>query len=300
MEETQTFKPPPLPLPFTYISPPDPNAPVLLAQGAEALVYKTHFLSPSIPAVLKVRPTKHYRHAILDRKLTRQRILQEARCLVKLAREGVPVPGVLAADWEPTSAATAGNPGSREGGAWLLIEWIEGPVVRQVVDRWEKWMKSLEQTSENNQSNPEIKQAEEDMRVFLRGIGEVVGTLHRTGVIHGDLTTSNLMLRSRPAGKADDSQHDHAVLSSTEPARPPLDGEIVLIDLGLASQVATDEDRAVDLYVLERAFGSSHPRTERLFGELLKGYEGTHKGAKPTLRKLEEVRMRGRKRSMVG
>lgn len=292
-----------LPLPFTYISPPNPNAPVLLAQGAEALVYKTHFLSLANPAVLKVRPTKHYRHPILDRRLTRQRILQEARCLVKLAREGVSVPRVLAIDWEPSSAA--GDAGSREGGAWLLMEWIDGAVVRQVVDRWEKWVKSMERGSKSgsdpSSGNPEITQAEDDLRVFLRRIGEVVGFLHKTGVVHGDLTTSNLMLRARRAGKAEGTQHDHtAALSSTDSGRPTLDGEIVLIDLGLASQSAADEDRAVDLYVLERAFGSSHPRTERFFDQLIKGYEGSHKGARSALKRLEDVRMRGRKRSMVG
>jgi TP53 regulating kinase-like protein len=83
-------------------------------------------------------------------------------------------------------------------------------------------------------------------------------------------------------------------------SKPVLDGEIVLIDFGLAGQSPQDEDKAVDLYVLERAFGSSHPRTERLFGEVLKGYSESHKGTKSTLRKLEEVRMRGRKRSMIG
>lgn len=42
----------------------------------------------------------------------------------------------------------------------------------------------------------------------------------------------------------------------------------MLIDFGLAGQSVHDEDRAVDLYVLERAFGSTHPRTEPLFEEV--------------------------------
>jgi len=79
-----------------------------------------------------------------------------------------------------------------------------------------------------------------------------------------------------------------------------LHGEIVLIDFGLASQSSAEEDRAVDLYVLERAFGSTHPRAEGLFSELLVAYGKSFKGGNVVLKKLEEVRMRGRKRSMLG
>jgi TP53 regulating kinase-like protein len=78
----------------------------------------------------------------------------------------------------------------------------------------------------------------------------------------------------------------------------------VLIDFGLAMQSVQDEDRAVDLYVLERAFGSTHPRQEDWFkDEVLdsqEGYKGSFKGSNVVLKRLEEVRMRGRKRTMVG
>jgi TP53 regulating kinase-like protein len=214
--------------------------------------------------------------------------MQEARCLVRLAKAGVSVPGVLAADWEGEAQAA-----TRIGGAWLLMEWIEGRVVRQVVDQWEKWVKSLEKDDGSEGGETAVRQAEEEMVAFLRRIGLVIGTLHKTGVIHGDLTTSNLMLRMA------EEPTDADVFTTVE-SKPVLDGEIVLIDFGLAGQSGQDEDKAVDLYVLERAFGSSHPRTERLFGEVLKGYGESHKGTKSTLRKLEEVRMRGRKRSMIG
>lgn len=35
------------------------------------------------------------------------------------------------------------------------------------------------------------------------------------------------------------------------------------------------EDKAVDLYVLERAFGSTHPDSEPLFASVLKAYGNT-------------------------
>jgi TP53 regulating kinase-like protein len=72
----------------------------LITQGAEGLVFRTTFLSPSTSCALKVRPRKAYRHPALDARLTKQRILAESRVLVKCAKEGVRVPGVLAVDWD--------------------------------------------------------------------------------------------------------------------------------------------------------------------------------------------------------
>lgn len=271
------YKPPALPAPFTNTNP----APELLTQGAEGHLYKTFSLDPSIPAALKVRPSKPYRHPILDRRLTRQRIIQEARCLSKLVREGVSVPAVLALDWEGQGGDEAGW-----GGAWLMMEWIDGPVVRLVLEQWEAWMKK-------NASSLDVAQLEQEnarVKALLRRIGKTIGGLHKAGVVHGDLTTSNIMLRS----PTEDTEAETSLTGvSTQ-------GEVVLIDFGLASQSMQDEDRAVDLYVLERAIGSTHPRSEPFMEELVHGYRESHRGAISTLKRLEDVRMRGRKRSMLG
>ncbi|KAL4895330.1 EKC/KEOPS complex subunit bud32 [Aspergillus ambiguus] len=275
--QPEAYKPPALPSPFTNTTPP----PELLTQGAEAHLYKTSHLSPSNPAALKIRPSKPYRHPILDRRLTRQRILQEARCLAKLVREGVNVPAVLALDWEGQGQGQNGERAT--GGAWLLMEWIDGPVLRVVFEKWEAWMK-------RNQAalDPAAVAAEEHrVRDLMKRIGQTLGALHKAGVVHGDLTTSNLILRPWTSAPADGEC-------------PSMDGDVVLIDFGLAGQSTQTEDRAVDLYVLERAFGSTHPRTEPFFDAVLQGYVESYKGANVTLKKLEEVRMRGRKRSMIG
>lgn len=277
MSSPEPYKPPHLPPPFNNTTPP----PILLTQGAEAHIYKTLSLTPPTPAALKVRPAKPYRHPILDRRLTRQRILHEARCLVKLVKEGVNVPAVLALDWE-------GEVGGR-GGAWLLMEWIEGLAVRAVLEKWEAWMK-IHEKGEGMTAN-RVEQEGDRVRGLMRRIGATVADLHRAGVVHGDLTTSNLILRPRDDVRRDGDGVD---------GNPDMDGDIVLIDFGLAGQSVQDEDRAVDLYVLERAFGSTHPRTEPFFGCLLQGYRENYKGAGPTLKRLEDVRMRGRKRSMIG
>lgn len=107
-----------------------------------------------------------------------------------------------------------------------------------------------------------------------KAIGEIVARLHTAEIIHGDLTTSNILCR---------------------------EGRPVLIDFGLASVSSSIEDRAVDLYVLERAINSTHPECAKpLFQEILVSYEAIVTNSKATLAKLAEVQLRGRKRDMTG
>lgn len=62
----------------------------LICQGAEGKVYSTTFLGR--PAICKERLRKKYRVAVLDEKITRQRLVHEARCIAKCHRLGVPTP----------------------------------------------------------------------------------------------------------------------------------------------------------------------------------------------------------------
>lgn len=281
-----------LPQPFT-----NSNLEVL-TQGAEALVYRTTFLTPNTPCVLKYRPPKPYRHPILDRRLTKARILAEARVLVRVRKEGVKVPAVLGGDWE---------------NGWLVLEFIEGKTVRRVLDDW------VEQVG----SRHDDKDTEEILDLMGR-IGKAVGKLHEMGVCHGDLTTSNLMLRppaeheetlakdQRRGAQTVSAMRETAITETDataphaeSPSAPVLSlaGDIILIDFGLAAQAtkqSQDEDRAVDLYVLERAFAATHPSAESLFQEVLKTYGNSFSEAKKVLKKLADVRLRGRKRSMLG
>ena len=103
--------------------------------------------------------------------------------------------------------------------------------------------------------------------------------MHDNDIIHGDLTTSNIMIREN---------------SNTKEL------EVVMIDFGLASSKAIVEDKAVDLYVLERAFLSTHPNTEHLVQEILQSYRFAASKGTVVLTKLEQVRLRGRKRDMFG
>ena len=254
--------PGPYPLPQVLLYPAS-SPPILVTQGAEGRLYKTTYLLPDIPCALKYRPPKPYRHPTLDQRLTRHRILSEARILARCQKEGVTVPVVYAID---------------ESSGWLMLEWIQGEAVRAKINQWlaEKGKGDL-----GDASQP---------RDLMRRIGTAVGKLHKSGIIHGDLTTSNMMLRPWPESTSNGHSESATIL----------DGEVVIIDFGLASQGIQDEDRAVDLYVLERAFGSTHPRAEHLFTETLDAYKGAFKQAGVVLKRLEDVRLRGRKRTMVG
>ncbi|KAI1204956.1 tyrosine protein kinase [Annulohypoxylon truncatum] len=284
-EHEQQF---PLPAILTY---PSSTPPYLITQGAEARLYKTTYLLPSIPAALKYRPPKAWRHPVLDARLTRHRILAEARILVKCRREGVPVPAVYAVD---------------EAAGWMMMEWVKGAPARVGINEWLRRRKEAEKsTVGNNHGNEDEKdedatpitgEAEEDKDLvsLMRRIGSAVGRMHKVGIVHGDLTTSNMMLRPWEKGR----QPVNGNKSSDDGL---LDGDIIIIDFGLASQSSSDEDRAVDLYVLERAFASTHSRAEQLFSATLESsYRETFKQAPVVIKKLEEVRMRGRKRSMIG
>jgi len=299
------FTPPTLPSPFNNTSPP----PTLITQGAEAHVYRTTFLTPDIHAALKIRPSKPYRHPTLDVRLTKQRVLAEARILAKLASlpgGEVKVPGVLGVDWDLNRGKGRGGPSGGEGeggaGAWLLMEWVEGRSVKDLLREWDAVQKRSEASGRLDGAGGR----EEDVRRLLRRVGRAVGAMHsKGGVVHGDLTSSNIMVRPIAEQKANgEVDRTEAEGEGKEKEVVDLEGEIVLIDFGLATQSMQDEDRAVDLYVLERAFGSTHPRQEDWFkDEVLdsqEGYKGSFKGSNVVLKRLEEVRMRGRKRTMVG
>ncbi|KAI0012707.1 tyrosine protein kinase [Xylariaceae sp. FL0662B] len=279
----------PLPKILTY---PSSTPPELITQGAEARVYKTTYLEPTIACALKHRPAKAWRHPVLDARLTRHRILSEARILAKCRREGVRVPAVYAVD---------------EAAGCLLMEWVVGDPVRVTINEWLRRRRRRDELS-NGGGNGEAAAIDgagaddADLVALMRRVARAVGGMHGLGIVHGDLTTSNMILRPWEKGRVPPANGDARVDGGGgDGGDGLLDGDVVIIDFGLASQSTSDEDRAVDLYVLERAFASTHPRAEALFSTILgSAYRDTFKQAHVVLKKLEDVRMRGRKRSMIG
>eukprot|EP00842_Homolaphlyctis_polyrhiza_P001261 jgi/Hompol1/2135/HPOL_002080-RA len=107
-------------------------------------------------------------------------------------------------------------------------------------------------------------------------IGSNLAQMHDLDIIHGDLTTSNMLLRNETQS-------------------------LVWIDFGLSSASGLPEDKGVDLYVLERAILSTHPTIAQIFFDrILASYSAQSKNAAGVIKKFEEVRLRGRKRTAFG
>lgn len=103
---------------------------------------------------------------------------------------------------------------------------------------------------------------------LCRTIGEQIGIMHNNDIIHGDLTTSNMILK---------------------------DKKIYFIDFGLSFFSAKTEDKAVDLHLLKQTLESKHHQFwEECFDSALAGYKRTYKQYKDVIEKLEKVEGRGR------
>ena len=77
-------------------------------------------------------------------------------------------------------------------------------------------------------------------------IGRVVGTLHKNGVMHGDLTTSNFIVRK---------------------------GKVFVIDFGLAQKTTRVEDHAIDLRLIKEILNSAHANImKKSWNKFLQGY----------------------------
>jgi len=98
-------------------------------------------------------------------------------------------------------------------------------------------------------------------------LGKKIGILHSNNIIHGDLTTSNMIL----------------------------DNEIKFIDFGLSFFSTKEEDKAVDLHLLRQALESKHHDIwEKCFEAALKGYKKSYPEHSIVLNRLQKVEARGR------
>lgn len=214
----------------------------LISQGAEALVFEVS----QDGTVVKFRPAKPWRLPELDEMLRTRRTNQESRVMRKLAESQIGVPDLKFVD-------------AKNG--ILCMEFITGKSLKAAT--WE---------CEGALTN--------EVRALYRQLGSSIARMHAANVMHGDLTTSNVMIDSN--------------------------NELRLIDFGLSTQQASVEDKAVDLYVLERAISSTHPLEveELMTKEVMPAYveEATAQkdNVKLLMQKLEKTRAGGRKRTQLG
>jgi len=106
---------------------------------------------------------------------------------------------------------------------------------------------------------------EKNILSIFKQISKMISELHKADIIHGDLTTSNMLCK---------------------------DGDIYFIDFGLGFMSKKVEDKAVDLYLLKKALLSKHFKVgEKAFSVVLKNYKD-----KEVIKRLEKVESRGRYR----
>lgn len=221
-------------------------------QGAEGKLYISEYNGK--PCLVKERFVKTYRHPDLDSHLTKERIRTEIKTISRCRAAGIQTPEVYHSDLQERK---------------IYMQYFSDAVTAK--------------DHINEHVNPESLvqgKSQPFLESFADRFGRIIGKLHANNIIHGDLTTSNVLL----------------IMGKEE-----LDYQLIMIDFGLSQYQASAEAKGVDLYVLERALLSTHSTIPTLFEKILAAYclENTS-GREAVVAKLEEVRARGRKRTMVG
>jgi len=180
--------------------------------------------------VIKERLSKSYRLKHLDDSLRQFRTRREAKVLSRLEEFNFPSPHLKEFSDKRMS---------------LVMDFVPGEKLKDVLQRGD------------------------DYQIFAKDMGEMIGRMHTKNIIHGDLTTSNMIVHSKT-------------------------NKLHFIDFGLAQFSERDEDKAVDLFLLERSLASTHFKTPTLFEDAMEAYKISNPDAAEVLKRLESVRMRGR------
>jgi len=179
--------------------------------------------------VVKDRIKKSYRISELDNKIRTRRTRSEAKLLIK-ASEIIHTPKIHLSD-EKTKK--------------IQMDFINGKKLSEHLDKFQL-KKQL---------------------TICKQIGKDIAKLHDNNIIHGDLTTSNMILKK---------------------------DQIFFIDFGLGYISRKFEDKAVDIHLLRQALEAKHFKNwEKLFKEFLKGYKKS-KDYNQTLQRFKAVEKRGR------
>ena len=202
----------------------------LLYRGAEADVIRGDW--QGLDAVNKVRKPLRYRLPVLDEEIRRQRTLHEAEMIHQAKGAGVAAPYLYEVD-PPAST--------------LVMEYVGGTRLKDVI----------------------ASKAVGTDEVFSE-FGRNVGLLHRAGIMHGDLTTANVVKRG---------------------------DSLVFVDFGLSIRTERLEDHAVDLRLIKETLLGAHPQVAAAAMEALnRGYAGVLGPArsKAVSRQLLSIERRGR------
>ncbi len=204
----------------------------LIKKGAEANLYLANWHGKEV--IIKKRIQKKYRIKALDEKIRLYRTIHEAQIMHEAKKAGVATPTIFFVD-EIEKA--------------IIMEYIKGVRVKELLD-------SLKPNQRIN---------------LCLEIGKIIGKLHKKGIIHGDLTTSNMIFIENE--------------------------KIFFIDFGLSFYSFREEDRGSDLLLMKRALSSTHFKFfNKCFKSVVEGYkeEMGIKEALKTLNKVNEIEKRGR------
>jgi TP53 regulating kinase-like protein len=205
---------------------------VLMKKGAEASLYLEYWNNRKV--IMKRRHPKKYRIPELDLLIRSQRTLHEPNIIHNAKEAGVPTPTIFMVDVADSN---------------IIMEFVEGKQIKEVLDAVSK---------------------EERMNI-CKIIGELIGRLHGNGIIHGDLTTSNMILT--PYGK------------------------VVFVDFGLSERSIELEPMGVDLHLMKRTLQSTHYKyAKECFKAVMDGYEESlgKEDTKKVRVKIREIEKRGR------
>lgn len=205
---------------------------MLIKKGAEANLYLEEWHDRKV--VMKKRLPKKYRTHELDEQIRLQRTIHEPQAIHRAKEAGVPTPTIFMVD---IAKAT------------IIMEFIDGRQVKQVLDGLP---------------------VKEKLHLCYH-IGTLIGRLHRKEIIHGDLTTSNMIL-TRP-------------------------GRVIFVDFGLSERSTELEARGVDMHLMKRAFQSIHYKyAKECFEAVMEGYTETvgRETSKKVIEKIREIEKRGR------
>lgn len=191
--------------------------------------------------IVKDRLPKSYRLPELDKKIRIRRTKSEAKLLDKASK-----------------IINAPRPLEFPKGRILHMEYING---RKLSDHLNDF---------------ELKKQLE----VCQKIGQSISKLHKEKIIHGDLTTSNMILKEPT---------DEEKIMGEEEA-------LYIIDFGLGYHNGKYEDKAVDLHVLKQALEAKHFQNwQKLWKEIESAYQKLESAeAKKVLERLVAVEKRGR------
>jgi Kae1-associated kinase Bud32 len=203
----------------------------IIYQGAEAKICKSKYMNYDV--VEKRRISKSYRIKEIDKQLISSRTREEAKLMIEARKYGVSVPIIYDVNLEK---------------GIITMDYIKGNRIKDIL---------------NNLN-------EEERAIICKKIGENIARLHNNDIIHGDITTSNMIL---------------------------LDDMIHFIDFGLGEKNSEIEAKGVDLHVLMEAINSTHSKYSNCFDYVLDGYKKELKNdANLVIRKIDEIVKRGRYR----